>query len=103
MRVNGHPQARLANTLNMSFRGVEGESVIVDLDLEGVEVSGGSACTSAEIEVSHVLAAMALDRRDMQAAVRFSLGWENTQEEIDRVVDLCAAIVAKLRRLKRRP
>ncbi|HJZ86172.1 MAG TPA: cysteine desulfurase family protein [Polyangia bacterium] len=103
VRVNGHPQARLANTLNMSFRGVEGESVIVDLDLEGVEVSGGSACTSAEIEVSHVLAAMALDRRDMQAAVRFSLGWENTQEEIDRVVDLCAAIVAKLRRLKRRP
>jgi len=103
VRVNGHPRERLHNTLNLSFRGVEGESVIVDLDLEGVEVSGGSACTSAEIEVSHVLAAMALDRRDMQAAVRFSLGWENTEAEVDRVVELCRVIVAKLRGLKRRP
>jgi cysteine desulfurase len=103
VRTNGHPAARLANTTNLSFRGVEGESVIVDLDLEGVAVSGGSACTSAEIEVSHVLAAMRLDRRDMQAAVRFSLGRENTEGEIDRVIALCTEIVAKLRRLKRRP
>jgi cysteine desulfurase len=103
VRTNGHPTERLANTLNVSFSGVEGESVIVDLDLEGVAVSGGSACTSNEIEVSHVLAAMRLDRRDMQAAVRFSLGYENTEAEIDQVVALTASIVHKLRRLKRFP
>jgi cysteine desulfurase len=103
LRVNGHPVERLGNTLNVSFRGVEGEAVIMALDLEGVAVSGGSACSSAEIEVSHVLSAMGLDRRDMQAAVRFSLGRENTAEEIDRVAALCAQVVAKLRQLKRRP
>jgi cysteine desulfurase len=101
VRVNGHPVLRIDNTLNISFRGVEGESVLVALDLEGVAASGGSACASAEIEVSHVLSAMGMDRRDMQAAVRFSLGRENTAEEIDRVIGLCASVVAKLRRLKK--
>ena len=102
VRLNGHPSQRLDNTLNISFRGVEGESVIVDLDLEGVAVSGGSACSSAEIEVSHVLSAMGVPRTDAQAAVRFSLGRGNTTQEIERTVELCAQIVAKLRRLKRR-
>jgi cysteine desulfurase len=102
VRINGHPSHRLDNTLNISFRGVEGESVIVDLDLEGVAVSGGSACSSAEIEISHVLSAMRVPRADAQAAVRFSLGRGNTAAEIDRTVTLCSQIVAKLRRLKRR-
>jgi len=98
-KVNGHPQQRLANTLNLSFRGVEAEAVVLGLDLEGVAVSSGSACSSGSAEPSHVLLAMGLEPRLAASAVRFSLGWGNTEEEVDRVVEVLPGIVRRLREL----
>ena len=97
VKVNGHPRPRLANTLNVSFRGIEAEGVVVDLDLQGVAVSSGSACTSGESEPSHVLLAMGLEPRLAAGSVRFSLGWGNTSEEVDYTLEILPNIVGRLR------
>ena len=96
-RMNGHPQQRLANTLNVSFRGVESEGVVMGLDLQGVAVASGSACASDESEPSHVLLAMGLEPRLAAGAVRFSLGWGSSEEEVDRVLEVLPGIVGRLR------
>jgi cysteine desulfurase len=95
--LNGHPQLRLPNTLNMSFEFVEGESMILNLDLEGIAVSTGSACTSGSLEPSHVLKAMGIDPAIAQGSLRFSLGRDNTQEDIDYILSLLPNIVSRLR------
>ena len=97
--VHGHPQRRLSNTLNISFRGVEAEAVLVGLDLEGVCASSGSACTEGAAEPSHVLLAMGVEPRLAAGALRFSLGWGNAEAEIDRVLEVVPGIVARLREL----
>ena len=97
--VHGHPQRRLSNTLNLSFRGVEAEAVLVGLDLEGVCASSGSACTEGAAEPSHVLLAMGVEPRLAAGALRFSLGWGNAEAEIDRVLEVVPGIVARLREL----
>ena len=97
--VNGALEPRVANTTNISFDGVEAESILIALDLEGIAVSTGSACSSGTLEPSHVLRAMGLSAHRSQNAIRFSLGTGNTEAEIDRVVDRLPAIVAKLRAL----
>jgi cysteine desulfurase len=97
--VNGHPTERLVGTLNLSFIGVEGESLILSLDLEGVAVSSGSACTAGLSEPSHVLLAMGVAPRTAQSSLRFSVGWENTTEDIDATVDILVPIVEWLRRI----
>lgn len=97
--VNGHPQQRLANTLNVSFKRVEAEAVVLGLDLEGVAVSSGSACSSGSTEPSHVLLAMGLAPRLAASAVRFSLGRGNTEAEVDRVIEVLPGIVKRLRDL----
>ena len=98
--VNGSG-ARVPNTTNISFRGVEAEALLIALDLEGIAVSTGSACSSGTLEPSHVLRAMGLTPRRAQSSIRFSLGLGNTEAEVDRVLDVLPPLVAKLRALSR--
>lgn len=95
--LNGHPTDRLPNTVNISFRFVEGEAMLLNLDMMGIACSSGSACTSGSLEASPVLMAMGADPVDAQGALRFSLGMGNTDEEIDYAVDAIEAVVRKLR------
>jgi cysteine desulfurase len=97
-RVNGDAQKRLPNTCNISFRYLEGESILVLLDQQGICASTGSACTAGSAEPSHVLRAMKVPPDWLQGAVRFSLGRFNTEEEIDYVNEKMPAIVQRLER-----
>lgn len=96
-QVNGHPERRLPGTLNVSFPGAEGESLIMSLDLAGIAVSTGSACTSGAIEPSHVLLALGRDPRTALGSVRFSFGRGNTMGEVDYVMSRLPGIVSRLR------
>ncbi len=97
--VNGDASCRVPNTTNVSFEGVEAESLLIALDLEGVAVSTGSACSSGTLEPSHVLRAMGLSSHRTQNSLRFSLGVGNTGEQVDRVIGLLPRVVEKLRSL----
>ena len=99
--VNGAREPRVPNTTNISFDAVEAESLLIALDLEGVAVSTGSACSSGTLEPSHVLRAMGLPTPRAQNSIRFSLGAGNTDAEVDFVVSKLPAIVEKLRSLTR--
>jgi len=96
---NGHPTERLPHTTNLAFAGVEAESLILALDLAGVGVSSGAACSSGSLEPSHVLSAMGLARERVMGSVRFSLGRTTTGEEIERVVEVLPEIVERMRRV----
>ena len=100
---NGSPEPRVANTTNISFDRIEAESLLIALDLEGIAVSTGSACSSGTLEPSHVLKAMGLPAHRTQNSIRFSLGAVNTEEDIERVVAVLPGIVEKLRNLTRTP
>jgi len=100
--VNGDPIRRVHNTTNISFERVEAESLLIALDLEGIAVSTGSACSSGTLEPSHVLKAMGLAAHRTQNSLRFSLGMFSTEEEVDRVVDVLPRLVDKLRGLTRK-
>jgi len=95
--VNGHPTERLPGTLNVSFEGIEGESILLSLDLKGIAASSGSACTSGSVEPSHVLVAMGIPPQLAQGSVRFSLGGDTTDEDIDYVLEALPPIVDRLR------
>ena len=95
--VNGRRDARVANTSNIGFEGIEAESLVIAFDLEGIAVSTGSACSSGTLEPSHVLKAMGLDPHDTQNAIRFSLGYGTTAEDIARVVAVAPGLVERLR------
>ena len=99
--VNGDPTRRIANTTNISFDRVEAESLLIALDLDGIAVSTGSACSSGTLEPSHVLRAMGFSPHRAQSSIRFSLGAGNTLEEIDRVLDALPRVVDKLRKVSR--
>lgn len=98
-RVNGHRQSRLPNTSNVSFRYLEGESILVLLDQQGICASTGSACTAGSSEPSHVLRAMGVAAEWLQGTVRFSLGRFNTGKEVDDVNQTLPAIVKRLQGL----
>ena len=100
--VNGDPSSRIPNTTNISFDRVESESLLIALDLEGVAVSSGSACSSGTLEPSHVLKAMGHPHQRTLNSLRFSLGQGNTEAEIDHVLDALPRLVTKLRSLARR-
>jgi cysteine desulfurase len=100
--VNGAREARVPNTTNISFDGVEAESLLIALDLEGFAVSTGSACSSGTLEPSHVLRAMGLPAHRTQNSIRFSLGAGNTGAEVDQLVGKLPTLVEKLRTLVRR-
>jgi len=97
IRLNGHPQKRLPNNVNLSVEYVEGESMVLNLDLEGICASTGSACSSSSLEPSHVLLAMGLPHEQAHGSIRFTLGKWTTEEEIERVLDVLPGIVTKLR------
>jgi cysteine desulfurase len=99
--VNGDPGCRVPNTSNISFDGIEAESLLIALDLEGVAISTGSACSSGSLEPSHVLRAMGLAHGRTRNSLRFSLGPSTTVEEIDFVTSRLPALVTKLRSLTR--
>jgi cysteine desulfurase len=92
LRLNGPAVGRLPNTLNLTFPGVLGESMLIALDLEGVEVSMGSACAAGAVEPSHVLRAMGRSVADARSSLRISLGWNNTADEIDAVAEIIPAV-----------
>ncbi len=96
-RLNGHPAKRLPNNVNISVDFVEGESMCLNLDLEGICASTGSACSSSSLEPSHVLLALGLRHEQAHGSLRFTLGKWTTGEEIDRVLEVLPRIIAKLR------
>jgi cysteine desulfurase len=98
-RRNGAAEPRLANTLNVSFAGVEAEAVLMLLDQAGVCASSGSACTTGSLDPSHVLTAMGVSRSRARGSLRLSLGRYTTDADVDLVLELLPRIVAKLRSL----
>ncbi len=101
VRLNGHPEKRLPNTLNLSFEGAEGDSLVMNLDLEGIAVSTGSACSEGNVEPSHVLLAMGLTKEQVVSSLRFSLGRFTEKEDIKRVIEVLPKVVRRIRGIGR--
>lgn len=97
-RVNGHPLHRLYNNLNVSFPGCDSETLLLSLDMQGIAASSGSACSSGSVEPSHVLKAMGLPPATARSAIRFTLGKDNTREEIDYVLETLREIIPRLQK-----
>lgn len=97
--LNGHPTLRLPNNVNFSYRYVEGESILLFLDMEGISASSGSACTSGSLDPSHVLLATGLDHETAHGSIRFTISEETTKEDIDYVVQTMKEIIIKLRKI----
>ena len=97
--LNGHPTARLPNNLNVRFSYIEGESLVLSLDMEGIAVSSGSACSSKTLEPSHVLRAIGLRHEEAHGSLLFSMGKWNTEDEVDRIIELLPGIVRRLRKM----
>jgi cysteine desulfurase len=96
---NGAAAPRVANTANLSFERIESESLLIGLDLDGIAVSSGSACSSGTLEPSHVLKAMGLSHHRTLSSIRFSFGSSNTDADVDRVLEVVPRLVEKLRSL----
>ena len=99
LRINGDPIRRVPNISNLSFQSVDGESLLIALDLKGIAVSTGSACASGSVEPSHVLTAMGLAREEVRGSLRFSLSAYTTRDEIDYVVAAMEETVGRLRQM----
>lgn len=97
--LNGHPTKRLPGNANFCFEFIEGESMLLSLDMEGVAASSGSACTSGSLEASHVLLSIGLPPEIAHGSLRLTLGKDNTNEEIDYVISILPGIIEKLRAL----
>jgi len=97
IRLNGHPEKRLVNTLNVGFKYLEGESILLNLDMEGIAASTGSACTSGSLEPSHVLTAMGVEPSEAQGSIRFSLSKYNTKDDMAHVIKVLPPIIERLR------
>ena len=99
VKLNGHPAERLPGNVNVGIRYVEGESLILSLDMKGVAVSSGSACTSGALDPSHVLLAMGMSHEIAHGSLRLTLGIDTTDEDIDYVLSIMPAIVDRLRKM----
>ncbi len=101
VHLNGPPTAgpRLPNNANLAFEGVQGESILLNLDMEGIAASAGSACTVGKSEPSHVLEAMGLTDAATRSSIRFTVGRSNTEEQIDEAIEIIAATVERVRAL----
>ena len=97
VRLNGDRDRRLPNNANLSFQFIEGEALLLHLDMNGVAASSGSACASGSLEPSHVLLATGLSAEEAHGSIRFTLSEATSQEEIDTVINLLPGIVNKLR------
>lgn len=93
---NGHPEKTLPHIINLSFPGINSETLLMNLDMSGIAVASGSACTSGTISVSHVIRALDVDQERAESAIRFSFGQSNTTEEITRVVDILSNTIQRL-------
>lgn len=98
-RLNGHPEKRLSNNIHISIDYVEGESLLLYLDMEGIACSTGSACSSASLEPSHVLSAIGISADTAYGALRFTLGRQTTEEDVNFVINTLPGIVKKLREM----
>ncbi|MCS6949053.1 MAG: cysteine desulfurase NifS [bacterium] len=98
--LTGHPTQRLPNNAHLAFADVEGETLVLSLDAAGIYCSAGAACSSGDTEPSHVLVAMGIEPRLIEGSVRFTLGKDNTEEQIDYTVEQVAKAVQKLRSLR---
>jgi cysteine desulfurase len=101
--VNGDPETRLPNTSNLAFTGVEAQAILIKLDQEGICCSLGSSCTTGSVQPSHVLRAMHLTNERARSSLRFSFGRFNTEDELDRVLEIIPRTVRKLRQLSAMP
>ncbi|MFA5059247.1 MAG: IscS subfamily cysteine desulfurase [Candidatus Omnitrophota bacterium] len=99
-RLNGHPAQRLSNIVNFSFSGIDGEALLMSLDMAGIHASMGSACTSGAMEASHVLKAIGVSDELALGSLRLSLGRWTTSEEVDYLLEQLPKIIASLRKLK---
>lgn len=99
VKLNGHRTKRLPGNVNFSFEYIEGESILLNLDLNGIAASSGSACTSGSLEPSHVLLSMGLSHEMAHGSVRFTLGHFNTEEDVDRVMEVLPGIIQRLREM----
>ncbi|MBA7613325.1 Cysteine desulfurase IscS [subsurface metagenome] len=97
--LNGHPTKRLPNNANLRFSYIEGESLILDLDMLGVQVSSGSACTSKTLEPSHVLLAIGLAHEEAHGSLVFTMGRQNSEEDVDYVLEVLPGVVKRLREM----
>ncbi len=97
VRVNGDVEHRLPNTTNLSFEYIEGESILMHMDIHGICASSGSACTTGSLEPSHVMRAMGVPYTAAHGAIRFSFSRYNTQEDVDTVVEVLPGIIEKIR------
>ncbi len=97
IKLNGHPENRLPGNVNFSFQFIEGESLLLLLDINGIAASSGSACTSGSLDPSHVLLAMGLPHEIAHGSLRLSIGEQNTKEEMDKVLEILPLIVQRLR------
>ena len=98
-RLNGDPVKRLPNNVNISFQFIEGESLLIMLDMEGIAASSGSACTSGSLDPSHVLLAIGLPHEIAHGSLRMTLSDETTKEDLDFTVEKIKAIVERLRNM----
>jgi len=99
IKFNGHPSDCLAGTLNVSFEGAEGESILLYLDLEGVAISTGSACASGSLDPSHVLLATGIKAEDAHGSIRVSLGRENTKKDVEYFLKILPKVITKIRKM----
>ena len=99
VRLNGHRTERLPGNVNFSIKYIEGESILLMLDLNGIAASSGSACTSGSLDPSHVLLAIGLPHEIAHGSVRLTLGDDTTEEDVDYVLDVLPRIVARLREM----
>ena len=96
-RLNGHRTDRLPGNVNISFEFIEGESMLLLLDANGICASSGSACTSGSLDPSHVLLSIGLPHEKAHGSLRISLGYQNTEEEVDKLLEVLPPIVQRLR------
>ncbi len=99
IRLNGHPENRIPGVVNISFEGIEGEALMLSLDLKGIAASTGSACSSGQTTASHVLLSMGVSPDVAQSSIRFSLGRENNDESVQYALEVIPEVVGKLREM----
>ncbi|KKN20681.1 hypothetical protein LCGC14_0933110, partial [marine sediment metagenome] len=97
--LHGHPTKRLPNNVNINFKYIEGESIVLDLDMEGIATSTGSACSSKSLDPSHVLLAIGLKPEDAHGSLRISLGRFTTDEDVDYLLKKLPQVIERLRKL----
>jgi cysteine desulfurase len=99
LRFLGHPTERLPGNVSVAVEFIEGEAMLLFMDMEGIQISSGSACISRSLKVSHVMLAMGVDAATAQGSLLFSFGMQNRDEEIDRILDVLPPVVERLRKM----